>query len=621
MAIEPLKPICSQILRYRSVLTLAKWLKYAQLLVVWDNVYSFDALFLKQKDGTEKHTGISCAASVDGIQFEETARCVEFLFHAFLLSVCVYLQRPMQESRTLPVCTGTWASTPRALRRISRTLSALAANQDIWVIEAAACPPLPGSAPALALIVQDMFSSTEKLVSVAFSTFVAKPVGKEKVLAATLVFLEFLEISRLLGMRECGGLQTPSQGFVLAGELDQRALPEAAAPRDDILNGSTKGALKVGMSCGGQRRFSWQDDDRDDDQERLGGKREKVVGRWRGQLLLKEISFVRKRRNSSHQSHLCSGTELGLPPRADRHGNTFGGQIMVWTEMVAAISVPCGAHPHMKSVDVFQFQGPSTIGDHLVFSAIVNNTFRMWGLGVSLSDGNVVFKKLVAKSGREITSAMEKIKIYTLEEHDILVWVEKHVEKPAQLVYHLLSNFTERPLWDPHYKSTAFVSLFCEVINWVNEDDRIYYITCPIANGAKSKDLVVLVSRRPLKDSNTYTVALMSVVLLSVLSSPQHVKSEIICAGFLICTIESKSYTVSYFYQVSDSLLPYSAGNLGGSKSIKETAVSCVQFIENAAAAAGEACELVNFHLPIIDFPLLIPCTLIPDMASFGATK
>lgn len=56
------------------------------------------------------------------------------------------------------------------------------------------------------------------------------------------------------------------------------------------------------------------------------------------------------------------------------------------------------------------------------------------------------------------------------------------------------------------WKSTTFLSLFslcrsCEVIDWVSEEDQIYYITCPVANGTKPKDLVVLVSRRrPLKD-------------------------------------------------------------------------------------------------------------------------
>ncbi|XP_017363171.1 acetyl-coenzyme A thioesterase isoform X2 [Cebus imitator] len=358
--------------------------------------------------------------------------------------------------------------------------------------------------------------------------------------------------------------------------------------------------------------------------------------------------------------------ELVLPPHANHHGNTFGGQIMAWMETVATISASrlCRAHLFLKSVDMFKFRGPSTVGDRLVFTAIVNNTFqtcvevgvrveafdcqewaegrgrhinsafliynaadkenlitfpriqpiskddfrRYWGaiarkrirLGrkyvishkkevplsihwdiskqASLSDSNVeALKKLAAKKGWEVTSAVEKIKIYTLEEHDVLsVWVEKHLGSPAHLAYHLLSDFTKRPLWDPHFVS-------CEVIDWVSEDDQLYYITCPIVNDDKPKDVVVLVSRRkPLKDGSTYTVAVKSVMLPSVPPSPQYIRSEIICAGFLIHAIDSNSCIVSYFNHVSASILPYFAGNLGGwSKSIEETAASCIRFLEN----------------------------------------
>eukprot|EP00069_Balaena_mysticetus_P014760 bmy_22389T0 len=98
--------------------------------------------------------------------------------------------------------------------------------------------------------------------------------------------------------------------------------------------------------------------------------------------------------------------ELVLPPHANHHGNTFGGQIMAWMETVATISARflisktphttkivkcilcslsgfvqqssrlCQAHPLLKSVDMFKFRGPSTVGDRLVFNAIVNNTFQ-----------------------------------------------------------------------------------------------------------------------------------------------------------------------------------------------------------------------------------------------------
>ncbi|KAK2509344.1 hypothetical protein MC885_020731, partial [Smutsia gigantea] len=359
--------------------------------------------------------------------------------------------------------------------------------------------------------------------------------------------------------------------------------------------------------------------------------------------------------------------ELVLPPHANHHGNTFGGQIMAWMETVATISASrlCQVHPLLKSVDMFKFRGPSTVGDRLVFNAIVNNTFKTcvevgvrveafdcqeWSEGrgrhinsafliynaindkeelvifpqikpmskddfrryrgamarkrirlgrkyvishkeevplcvhwdinnqVTLSNGNVeALKNLAAKSGWEVTSAVEKIKIYTLEEHDILsIWVEKHVERPAHLAYHLLSDLPSDLCGTP--------IMSCEVVDWVSEDDQIYHITCPIVNGDKLKDLVVLVSRRrPLKDGNTYVVAVQSVILPSVPPSSQHIRSEIICAGFLIHAIDSSSCTVSYFNQISASISPYFVGNLGGwSKSIEDTAASCIQFVENA---------------------------------------
>ncbi|KFP71823.1 Acyl-coenzyme A thioesterase 12, partial [Acanthisitta chloris] len=70
--------------------------------------------------------------------------------------------------------------------------------------------------------------------------------------------------------------------------------------------------------------------------------------------------------------------ELVLPPHANHHGNTFGGQIMAWMETVASISASrlCRSYPVLKSVDMFKFWGPSFVGDRLVFNAIVNNTFQ-----------------------------------------------------------------------------------------------------------------------------------------------------------------------------------------------------------------------------------------------------
>lgn len=503
----------------------------------------------------EKHAGVSCVtASVDDIQFEETARVGQVI-------------------------------TIKA--KVTRAFST---SMEI----------------SIKVVVQDVFTGVEKLVSVAFSTFVAKPAGKEKIHLKPVMLL---------------------------------------TEQDHVQHNLASERRKVRLQHEDTFKNLMKESSRFDDPI------------WR-----EEDGTVSTRGTS------VESIELVLPPHANHHGNTFGGQIMAWMETVATISASrlCRAHPLLKSVDMFKFRGPSTVGDRLVFNAIVNNTFQTclevgvrveafdcqewsegqgrhinsafliynavndkeelvtfprikpmskddfrryrgaiarkrirlgrkyvishkeeipfcvhWDTGkqVALSHGNVeALKKLAAKSGWEVISAAEKIKIYILEEHDILsIWVEKHVKRPAHLVYHLLSDFTKRPLWDPHCTS-------CEVIERVSEDNQIYYITCPVVNGDKPKDFVVLVSRRrPLEDCKTFSVAAKSVILPSVPPSPQYMRSEIRCAGFLICAIDNSSCTVSYFNQISASISSYFAGNLGGwSTSIEETAASCIRFLENA---------------------------------------
>ncbi|XP_002713955.4 acetyl-coenzyme A thioesterase [Oryctolagus cuniculus] len=503
----------------------------------------------------EKHAGVSCVtASVDDIQFKETARVGQVL-------------------------------TIKA--KVTRAFST---SMEI----------------SIKVTVQDTFTGVEKLVSVAFSTFVVKPLGEEKIRLKPVPLLTEQD-------RVQHNLASERRKVRLQHEDTFNSLMRESGKSDDPVSAEEEGTVST--------------------------------------------------RGTSAQS-----VELVLPPHANHHGNTFGGQIMAWMETVAAVSASrlCHAHPILKSVDMFKFRGPSTVGDRLVFNAIVNNTFQTcvevgvrveafdcqewadghgrhinsafliyhavddrgellplprvrpiseddfrryrgaiarkrirlgrkyvimhkeevphcthWDLSkqAALSSGNVeALRRLAAKSGWEVTSAAEKIKIYTLEEQDVLsIWVEKRVESPAHLAYHLLSDFTRRPLWDPHYVS-------CEVIDRVSEDDQIYHITCPATTGDKPRDLVVLVSRRkPLRMGHAYTVAAKSVMLPSAPPSPDHTRSEIICAGFLIHAIDSHSCTVSYFNQMSASILPYFAGNLGGwSKSIEEAAASCIKFIEDA---------------------------------------
>ncbi|XP_040477895.1 acetyl-coenzyme A thioesterase [Ursus maritimus] len=488
----------------------------------------------------ERHAGVSCVtASVDDIQFEETA------------SLDVVILMDAQTASSLN--SGSFFSLAPKFFGHNRKIS-------------------------IKVIVQDMFTGIEKLVSVAFSTFVAKPVGEEKIhLKPVTLLTEQDHVEH--------NLASERRKVRLHHEDTFKNLMKENSNFDDPICDEEEGMVPTS--------------------------------------------------GTSVQS-----IELVLPPHANHHGSTFGGQIMAWMETVATISASrlCRAHPLLKSVDMFKFRGPSAVGDRLVFNAIVNNTFQTcvevgvrveafdcqeWSTGrgrhinsafliynaVNDEEELVTFprikpvskddfrryrgalarkrirlgRKYVISHKEEVPLRVQwdisnQIKIYALEEHDILsVWVEKHVERPAHVTYHLLSDFTKRPSWDPHYVS-------CEVIDWVSEADQIYYITCPVVNGDKPKDLVVLVSRRrPLKDGGTYTVAMKSVIVPSVPPSPQYIRSEIICAGFLIHAIDSSSCTVSYFNQISASISPYFAGYLGGwSKSIEETAASCIQFLENA---------------------------------------
>ncbi|XP_010147003.1 PREDICTED: acyl-coenzyme A thioesterase 12-like, partial [Eurypyga helias] len=168
------------------------------------------------------------------------------------------------------------------------------------------------------------------------------------------------------------------------------------------------------------------------------------------------------------------------------------------------------------------------------------------------------------------------IKIWTHEEGDVLsLKVEMQVKIPSHLAFSLLSDFTFRQQWDKHF-------LTCEVLQAVNEDEKIYYVTSPPVTGHKPRDFVILVSQRqPCKPSEPYVVAVKSVTLTSMPPSPEYCRSEIVCAGFQIYSDSNSSCTVCYFNQVTSGVMPYLAANLtGSSKSIEDTALQCIKFLE-----------------------------------------
>ncbi|XP_030049195.1 acetyl-coenzyme A thioesterase [Microcaecilia unicolor] len=501
----------------------------------------------------ERHAGMSCVtASVDDIQFEETARVGQ------IISIRAKVNRAFNTSMEVGV----------------------------------------------KVAVQDTFTSAQKCICVAFSTYVAKPVGAQKVnLNPVMLQLEqdFLEYS----------LAAERRRIRLCNEDSFKKLMAESHLLDGIIQGQENEAI------------------------------------------------------STEHTHVQS-IELVLPPHGNHHGNTFGGQIMAWMETVATIAASrlCRAYPTLKSVDMFKFRGPSTVGDRLVFNAIVNNTFQKnvevgvrveaynceeWtqGKGRHINSAFLIYDAhndkeecltfprvkpttkdslrrylgafarrrirlarkyilsgkeenhlsdlwdksnetylsynnvatltfLAAKQGWEITSTANDIKIFTHEDNNVLsMKVEMQARVPADHAFSLLSDLNLRKHWDSHY-------LDCEFIKNVNEDDKMYHIICPPVNGEKLQDFVVLMSQRqPCKDGDPYIIAVRSVTLKEVPLDPKYSRSEILCAGFMIYSAGKDSCKVCYYNQISSGVLPYVAGNLGGwSTSIEDTACSCIKFLE-----------------------------------------
>ncbi|XP_058842732.1 acetyl-coenzyme A thioesterase [Acipenser ruthenus] len=506
----------------------------------------------------EKHAGLPCVtASIDDIQFEETVRVGQ------IINIKAKVNRAFNTSMEV----------------------------------------------GIRVVVQDVLTGVLKRVCVAYSTFVAKPVGTQKI--------------RLKPV-DCLTTAEDHLEYALASERRRLRL-------------YNEDAFTKLMQDGHLLKGEWF---------------------YLFKPTTSQISTERTRVQS---------IELVLPPHANHHGNTFGGQIMAWMENAATVAASrlYGTYPTLKSVDMFKFRGPSSVGDRLVFKAIVNNTFQKslevgvrveaydceeWTQGkarhinsafliynassdkahtqtfpsvkytskdgqrrylaaivrkrirlarkhilsskeegplsvpwdksnqVYLSYNNVAALTVLAgKHGWEVNSSQPKIRVYMNEELDTLsVQVEMHVRVSSLQAFFLLSDLSLRPSWDRHYSS-------CEEVQVVNEDDKLYHITCPAVNKDKPRDFVVLMSRRqPCKEGDSYIVALRSVTVASVPPDPDYTRSEVLCAGFLISDASSATCKVSYYNQVTSGVLPYIAGNLAGwSKSMEETASSCIEFLEN----------------------------------------
>ncbi len=69
---------------------------------------------------------------------------------------------------------------------------------------------------------------------------------------------------------------------------------------------------------------------------------------------------------------------LIMPQQANPHGTAFGGAIVAWIDMVAAMAAQrhCGKEVVTASIDSLVFKEPIRIGDHVVLKASINYVGR-----------------------------------------------------------------------------------------------------------------------------------------------------------------------------------------------------------------------------------------------------
>lgn len=86
-------------------------------------------------------------------------------------------------------------------------------------------------------------------------------------------------------------------------------------------------------------------------------------------------------KNQSGKSPKESAVEtryLIMPHQANPHGTAFGGVIMAWIDMVAAMAAQrhCGKEVVTAGIDSLIFKEPIRIGDHVVLRASINYVSR-----------------------------------------------------------------------------------------------------------------------------------------------------------------------------------------------------------------------------------------------------
>jgi len=196
---------------------------------------------------------------------------------------------------------------------------------------------------------------------------------------------------------------------------------------------------------------------------------------------------------------------------------------------------------------------------------------------VYLSYNNVSsLKMLVAKDNWVLSSEVNQVRLYTLEEDKFLSFhMEMSVHVDTTQAFLLLSDLLRRPEWDKHYRSV-------ELVQQVDEDDAIYHVISPVLGGdAKPQDFVILASRRkPCDNGDPYVIAMRSVTLPTHPETPAYRRGETLCSGFCFWREGDQLTKVSYYNQATPGFLNYVTTNVAGlSSEFYTTFKACEQFL------------------------------------------
>lgn len=97
---------------------------------------------------------------------------------------------------------------------------------------------------------------------------------------------------------------------------------------------------------------------------------------------------------------------LVMPEQANPHGTAFGGAIIAWIDMVAAMTAERHASKEVvtASIDSIAFMAPIHIGDHVVLKASVNYVGRTsMEIGVQVSKQNPVTNENIVATTAHLT--------------------------------------------------------------------------------------------------------------------------------------------------------------------------------------------------------------------------